>query len=130
MADLPEDEKKALFDYFQQTFFKDGSSEYAIFVCFRMGMMAHHGLENDDRLGGLSLPISFWHGDIDWTPQSASRRVVKNNLFCDTHSHFYKISNSGHHLYFDNPEEFAQTIIEDLSNVNELTEVHGRLVKE
>ena len=68
MTDLPDEEKKALFDYFQQTFFKDGSSEYAIFVCFRMGMMAHHGLEEHDRLGGLTLPISFWHGDHDWTP--------------------------------------------------------------
>jgi len=44
-----------------------------------------------------------------------------------TYSNFYKISNSGHHLYFDNPEEFAATIIKDCLTVNEVVDIHKRL---
>ena len=30
------------------------------------------------------------------------------------------ITDSDHHMYFDNPEEFAAKILEDLSNLHEL----------
>jgi hypothetical protein len=46
---------------------RKGSSEYAIFICFELGVYAKRPLEFEDRLGNpeLPFPISFYYGDRD-----------------------------------------------------------------
>ena len=109
MGNLPKEEFNDLHDYFHQIFMRDGSTEYAIFICFEVGMFAKNPLETLDRLGNpaLPIPVSFFYGDSDWMDVNAGRRVVNNNKFKGSYSHVYMVTNSDHHMYFDNPEEFA-----------------------
>ena len=83
-------------------------------------MIAHHPLDASDRLGGLPIPVSFYFGDRDWMLTDAGEKIVSMNPFKDTHSHVYIIENSDHHIYFDNPVSFADTIIKDLSNLEDI----------
>jgi|LauGreDrversion4_2_1035121.scaffolds.fasta_scaffold4001368_1 hypothetical protein len=46
--------------------------------------------------------------------------VLKNNRYLGTHSHYFTISDSDHHLYFDNPEELLEMMFKDLDNLGEL----------
>jgi len=79
-------------------------------------MFAKHPLESPSLLGNpeLPFPVSFFYGDIDWMDIEGGRRVVEINQFKGTHSHVYEVSNSDHHMYIDNPDEFAQLIIMDI----------------
>jgi hypothetical protein len=51
-----------------QIFLKSGSTEYAIFICFELGMFAVNPLEIETKLGNneLPFPVSFFYGDRDW----------------------------------------------------------------
>ena len=51
-------------------------------------------------------------------PKQGGDAVVNKNPFKDTHSKVYVISNSDHHMYFDNPMEFAQKMLEDLEHLD------------
>ena len=112
MSDLEKDEFDAMLEYFQQIFMREGSTEYAIFICFEIGMFAHNPLEAVNRLGNpdLPIPVSFYYGDIDWMDVNGGKRVVERNQFKDI-SRVYVVSNSDHHMYLDNPEEFSRLII-------------------
>ena len=100
---LSEQEKKDIKIYLQQTLLRKGSTEYGIFHCFDFLMFPKHGLHHEDRLGGLSIPISFFYGDNDWVNPDGGEYLVSKSKFKDSHSHIYYIKNSDHHLYFDNP---------------------------
>lgn len=47
---------------------REGSTEYAIFICFELGLWAVNPLESQKRLGNpeFALPVSFYYGDSDW----------------------------------------------------------------
>lgn len=79
-------------------------------------MFAHNYLEHAERLADpkLNLPISFFYGDIDWMDEKSGRRVVSNNYYKDTLSHVHIVSESDHHMYLDNPDEFVALIFKDL----------------
>ena len=118
--------KKEIVDYkiyLHQTLLRAGSTEYCIFICFDAFMFAHHALEEDDRLGGVPIPVSFFFGDRDWMMKDGGYAVVDKNPHKDTHSRMHIISDSDHHMYFDNPEEFAMKILEDLENLDELNDL-------
>ena len=66
-------------------------------------MFAFHPLEEEDRLGGINIPVSFFYGDRDWMLKFGGENVVAKNPFCGYQSHVYIIEDSDHHLYFDNP---------------------------
>jgi pimeloyl-ACP methyl ester carboxylesterase len=120
MKDLPPEEFNDLHAYMYQIFMREGSTEYALFTCFQLGMFAVNALEAEDRLGNPEFPlaISFFHGDIDWTPREPMTRVLEKNKFNKTDSRFHIVSHSDHHMYMDNPAEFAQLIIDDIEGVS------------
>jgi len=64
-----------------QIFMRNGSTEYAIFICFELGMFAVNPLEHETRLGNpeFPVPVSFYYGDIDWMDVNGGRRVVERN---------------------------------------------------
>lgn len=113
---LTEEEREHLLVYMHQVFMRDGSTEYAIFICFELGMYAVHPLERGDRLGNpaLDLPISFFYGDVDWMDYRGGERIVKVNKYADGLSHVYIVQNSDHHMYFDNPQHLAELVIQDI----------------
>lgn len=97
---------------------RKGSTEYSLFICFDHLLYAKHPLEEDDRLGGVPIPISFFYGDRDWMKKDGGIKVVDKNPYKGTHSHVYIISDSNHHMYFDNPEELVNKILDDLKNLD------------
>lgn len=119
-SSVPPEEMADYKVYLHQTLLRPGSTEHAIFVCFNHLMWAHHSLDKDDRLGGIPIPVSFYFGDRDWMWTEAGDLIVSKNPYKGTHSHVFVIENSDHHLYFDNPVQFAEKIIKDLSNLDEL----------
>ena len=52
--------------------------------------------------------------------EEGGEHVVSKNKYRGTHSHVHFVKNSDHHMYFDNPEDFASKIILDLSNIGDL----------
>jgi cardiolipin-specific phospholipase len=72
-------------------------------------MWAFRPLETEEFLGNsnLTIPVSFFYGDIDWMDKKSGERIVDKNKFKDQYSHVYIVTNSDHHMYLDNPEEFA-----------------------
>ena len=66
-------------------------------------MFPRHPLEDNDRLGLLPIPVSFFYGDIDWMYNIGGEIVVNKNHYKGTQSHVYIIDKSDHHMYFDNP---------------------------
>lgn len=84
LGSVPQEELNDFKNYLQQTLLREGSTEYAIFVCFSYVMFALHSLEEDDRLGGIQIPISFFYGDRDWMPREGGIRVLEKNPFKDT----------------------------------------------
>lgn len=98
-----------------------GSTEYAVFVVFDHLMFAKKPLEGHDRLGGIQIPVSVFFGDYDWMYSASGDIIVNRNPFKGTHSNVYIVEKSDHHMYFDNPEDFANKILIDLSNLHELS---------
>ncbi len=97
---------------------REGSTEYAIFVCFELGMWAINPLIDEERLSNpeLNLPISFFYGDLDWMDSNPGHQIVEANMYGGDKkiSSCYIVNNSDHHMYIDNPEEFARLIIHDI----------------
>ena len=118
---LPPEEFDSMLNYMHQIFMKDGSSEYAIFTCFHLGMYAINPLIAEQRLGNkdLNLPISFWYGDRDWMDVEPGRKIAENNMYHDKLNFVYLVNDSDHHMYMDNPEDFARQIIHDIEYTEE-----------
>ena len=106
--------------YFYQTLLRPGSTEYCIFNCFTEELFAKHPLDSDDRLCQLPIPVSFFYGDKDWMRRYGVDKILQRNPYKDEQSRFIEVEKSDHHLYFDNPQKFAELIIEDLSTLPEL----------
>lgn len=64
---------------------RNGSTEYAIFVSFDLGMWSHNPLILERLLANpdLPIPVSFYYGDIDWMDYKAGHKVLENNMFKD-----------------------------------------------
>ncbi|TNV79164.1 hypothetical protein FGO68_gene16455 [Halteria grandinella] len=122
IAIVNEEERNLLLDYMQQIFMREGSTEYAIFICFQLGLYAHHPLEDPTRLGNedFPIPITFYYGDRDWMDYRAGQRVVERSKFYNKDapetglSQVFIIPDSDHHLYMDNPRGFAELLIFDV----------------
>jgi len=75
---------------------REGSTEYAIFICFHLGMFPVNALEVESKLGNpeLPFPVSFFYGDADWMhrmDEQAAERVINRNKFKGTQSHVYLV---------------------------------------
>ena len=81
---VPKDEMDDYKVYLKQTLLRDGSTEYAIFVCFDHFMFAFHPLEDRDRVGGIPIPVSVFFGDYDWMYSPSGDIIVNRNPFKDT----------------------------------------------
>lgn len=105
-------------EYMKHTLVRKGSTEYALFVCFDHFIYSKVPLDEVGRLSDSLIPISFWYGDRDWMKNTGKHDVLGRNPFKGTFSSEYIVENSDHHLYLDNPDEFAQQILLDLSTLD------------
>ena len=65
---------------------RNGTTEFAIMICFDLGFYPKLSLGHPDRLASpnFPIPISFVYGDQDWVrvvDEDAGRKVVDANPF-------------------------------------------------
>ena len=109
MNSLSKTDFDAFHKYLYQIALLPGSSEYALTRIFNLGIWAKDPLEY--RLPELQTKLSFFYGSDDWTDSESAKRVADQ---MDYECKVNIVPNSDHHMYFDNPEVFADMIIEDL----------------
>lgn len=105
--------------YMKLALLRPASTDNALFFNFDYLLFAKHPLEDDDKLGGLNMPMSFFFGDRDWMLKTGSEHVLEKNPYRNKFSHMHIIKNSDHHLYFDNPQGLTEALLIDLKNLNE-----------
>lgn len=94
---------------------RPGTTEFALFVEFRVGLQAYYPLTLESKLcqPNFPKPISFIYGELDWTPQldkDAYQSIIDANMFKDQCKH-YVLPRADHNMHMDNPEELARIII-------------------
>jgi cardiolipin-specific phospholipase len=107
LASLPLEEIKVLEKYLEQINLLPGSGEFALVHILEEGAWARHPLAV--RLPRLEVPMAFIYGDRDWM-DSKGAYAVRDQASVPVVVKVVK--NSDHHLYWDNPEEFAEAIVE------------------
>ncbi|EMG47585.1 SPAC6G10.03c Probable cardiolipin-specific deacylase 1 [Candida maltosa Xu316] len=113
-------------DYIYRIFNAKGSGEYAITRVLAVGAVAKLPLIDrcPDKFVDMKLPTLWLYGDKDWMNDEAGLEMTNkiNSLSTSKYSeklaNFRIISNAGHHLYLDNPPEFAKVIYKFLGYVN------------
>lgn len=110
---LSKPEIKNLKVYFQQVNLYPGSGEFALSRIIKELLYAHAPL--CDRL--TDVPIVFLYGEKDWMDHEGAvqnKAVNKVSVIIDF------VSNAGHQLYIDNPQETAEKMIAGLKKLDEL----------
>ncbi|GEQ66742.1 hypothetical protein JCM33374_g405 [Metschnikowia sp. JCM 33374] len=110
---------QCIHDYFYRIFNAAGSGEYAITRVLGYGALARLPLLDrcPEKFVKMNLPTLWLYGDKDWMNKDAGEEMTKEiNGLCKAESkpelaEFGIINNAGHHLYLDNPDEFADTLI-------------------
>lgn len=111
MSKLGEDEGRLMSEYVINSMDMPASTERAVTVCFGKWLRAAdttHGTIKQ-RLSRLRMPIFAVNGDRDWM-EAASKQELPN-------VQFEVLLESGHHLYFDNPNGLADIVNKHLKGV-------------
>jgi len=106
---LSPEEMQVVEDYLEQINLMPGSGDLALQYIFEAGGWAKNPLCN--RLGTFKGPTHLFFGDKDWvTPPRVEETVAQ--IGPQVSLHF--ISDSDHHLYWDNPQELALKLMQAL----------------
>lgn len=106
---LTEEECAFLAEYTVATMLTPASFEAAATVCFEpfCKPVEMAGGTIKARLAGLKTPMFAIYGDRDWMDQATSEEIPN--------CRFHILSDSGHHLYFDNPEGLSKMIFVEMA---------------
>jgi pimeloyl-ACP methyl ester carboxylesterase len=110
---IPDEELDHLEIYVEQVNLYPGSGEFALKELLVEGGFAAKPLFN--RV--TNTPAVFIYGDVDWMdPEGAEMNAQHNRapILCET------ISNSGHHMYIENPKELVKKMIKALKSLDEM----------
>ena len=121
LASLPIEEIKVLEKYLEQVNLLPGCGEFGISYILEAGAWAKHPLAV--RLPSLEVPMAFIYGDRDWMDYKGGV-AVQNRANVPVVVKIVK--DSDHHLYWDNPEEFAESIVECVKELDEQFSTHQR----
>lgn len=110
-------------DYFYRVFTAAGSGEYAITRVLDTGALAKLPLLDrcPEKFVKMGLPTLWVYGDKDWMNEEAGYEMTQeiNALLNATHQPnlalFSILKNAGHHLYLDNPPDFAKVVLKFLN---------------
>lgn len=105
-------------DYFYRIFNGAGSGEYAITRILDRGGLARLPLLDrcPEKFVQMKLPSLWLYGDKDWMNEVAGEEMTKEiNRVAQKEgvkplAEFGILSNAGHHLYLDNPEDFSRLL--------------------
>jgi len=102
-------ELTALEKHIYQIAMRKGSGEYALNIILEPGAWAKEPLRT--KLEALEVPVTFFYGEVDWMePKSAIELLDILRVPANVEI----VSGAGHHLYFDNPADFTESIIRNL----------------
>lgn len=99
--------RNALVEYAYQNCIAPPSGEHSLSTILESGAYARRPLI--DKLPNIRVPVLFMYGERDWMDHTAAEKAMQN-MICPTD--LVQVSASGHHLYYDNPDEFAKAVIE------------------
>jgi cardiolipin-specific phospholipase len=109
-----ESHKEIMENYLEQINLLPGSGELALIYILNPGGVAKKPLWK--RLSAVKVPINFFYGDRDWVSSNGAEqtRSVNKNVVVKI------IENSGHDIYWDNPEELVKKIFEAIEESSKL----------
>lgn len=73
-----------------------------------------------DKFVNMNLPTLWLYGNKDWMSRDAGQETTKEiNDLCKSNGNldlaqFGVVTNAGHHLYLDNPQEFGDKLLDFL----------------
>lgn len=113
-------------DYFYRVFNGYGSGEYAITRVLQFGALARLPLLDrcPEKFVKMGLPTLWIYGDKDWMNEEAGLEMTQEiNLLSKKQGEgklasFSILKNAGHHLYLDNPRDFANVVFKFLNFLN------------
>lgn len=79
------------------------------FFCY-----AIHNIHGPDRMGNpeIDFPIAFCFGDRDFFGSEGPDKIVRNNKHFETgRSQLFKLENSGHNVFSDNPTGLVEYMV-------------------
>lgn len=112
---IPREETSYLESYLEQINLMSGSGELALIYILHPGGYAKNPLCK--RLHSLKIPMAFFYGDRDWMNKKGAEQLAESN----DNIHLKIISNSDHHLYWDNPRELSEKMMSILKEFDNLT---------
>lgn len=109
---------QTIHNYFYRIFNAAGSGEYAITRVLAFGALARMPLLDrcPEKFVQMGLPTLWMYGDKDWMNEEAGLEMTKEiNRLSEKEgkgvlASFSVLKNAGHHLYLDNPPDFAKVI--------------------
>jgi len=113
-----EDEIRQINNYTSKIFLAKGSGEYALTRILAPGALAKLPLM--DRLPeNLEIDTLWLYGQYDWMSKKDGYKIcneINHHNFNKPHGHarFRVISNAGHHVYVDNPDDFEYQVVKFL----------------
>jgi pimeloyl-ACP methyl ester carboxylesterase len=110
--ELPNDEIDVIEEYLEQINLMPGSGEHAVHYILDFELWPYSPLCR--RLPDLKVPIAFFYGDRDWMVADGGLKTKERS---DGMVLIYTISNSDHHMYWDNPEELKTAMIDALKKM-------------
>ena len=109
---IEEIEENAIKTYLEQINLLPGSGEYAINNVMYPGAWGKYPL--CERMQDLKVPMAFFYGDHDWVASDGADKVaLKTSAMVQK----YIISNSDHHLYWDNPSETVEKMLNAIATL-------------
>ena len=109
---LPKNEVDVIEEYLEQINLMPGSGEHAVNYFLDFELWPYSPLCR--RLPDLTIPIVFFYGDRDWMVADGGYKTKEKSdgiVFVNI------ISNSDHHMYWDNPQELQEKMIESLQKI-------------
>ncbi|CAI2372178.1 unnamed protein product [Moneuplotes crassus] len=111
--ELDAEQLEAIKEYLSQIILRKGSSEYGFVKMFPYFNRSENAILNHlDEYNELNLEISFYYGTKDWMDTCFNQTKVSQKLK-DVGKKVYLIQDAGHHLYFDNPDESCDMILDN-----------------
>ncbi|TPX59569.1 hypothetical protein SpCBS45565_g07698 [Spizellomyces sp. 'palustris'] len=110
-AYLDQSDADDLHSYIYHISAQTGSGEFALARLLLPGAWARKPLH--DRLANLKMPTTFLYGAHDWMDYHAAMSAVQG---MKVPTRIARVSDSGHHLYLDNPMGFNNAMIAEMVN--------------
>lgn len=104
--------REAFVEYFYQISAASPSGEYSLSTLLESGAYARRPM--CDRLKQVQVPVTFLYGDRDWMSWEVAQEVGKG---MKVRTWVRRVKEAGHHLYFDNAEEFNRCVVDACHHV-------------